>query len=111
MIKITYKAKGKKHKLSIEGHAESGDQGKDLVCCAISTLFYTLAQTIMEANEQGLLAKAPSIHEKNGNGTISCIANGRYEPNISLIWWTIINGFMLLEENYPKNIKFIKKIS
>ena len=109
MIKITYKAKGKKHKLSIEGHAEHGEQGKDLVCCAVSTLFYTLAQSVMEANGQGLLAKAPSIHEENGNGTISCIANGRYEANVSLIWWTILNGFMLLEENYPKNIKIIKK--
>jgi uncharacterized protein YsxB (DUF464 family) len=110
MITITYKAHGKKHKLSIEGHAESGEAGKDLICCAVSTLFYTLAQSMIEANHEGMLAKTPSIHEENGNGTISCVANGKYEANISLIWWTIINGFMLLEENYPQNIKFFKKI-
>lgn len=110
MITITYKAHGKKHKLSIEGHADSGERGKDLVCCAVSTLFYTLAQSLIEAYPEGMLIKVPSIHEENGNGTISCVANGKYEANISLIWWTIINGFMLLEENYPQNIKFFKKI-
>ena len=111
MITIIYKAKGKKHKLTIEGHAEHGEQGKDLVCCAVSTLFYTLAQSLLSSCEEGMLVKAPSIHDDNGNGTISCIAKGKYEANISLIWWTIFNGFMLLEQNYPKNIKIIKKFS
>lgn len=111
MITITYKGKGKKHKLSIVGHAESGDQGKDLVCCAVSTLFYTLAQSLLSASDMGMLTKAPTIVDENGNGTISCVANGRFEPNVSLIWWTMVNGIMLLERNYPKNIKFIKKIS
>ena len=111
MITITYKATGKKHKLRIEGHAESVEEGKDLVCCAVSTLFYALAQSITEAHSMGMLTKEPVIFQENGNGTISCIANGRFQPNVSLMWWTIINGFMLLEENYPKNIKIKKKFS
>jgi uncharacterized protein YsxB (DUF464 family) len=111
MITITYQAKGKKHKLSIEGHAEHGEQGKDLVCCAVSTLFYTLAQSLLSSYEEGMLVKAPSIHDDNGNGTIKCVAYPKYEANISLIWWTITNGFMLLEQNYPENIKIIKKFS
>jgi hypothetical protein len=45
-----------------------------------------------------------TYNEEDGNGHISCKPKADYEANISLIYWTILNGFQLLAENYKKNV-------
>ena len=89
--------------LDITGHAEHGKKGEDIVCSAISILFYTLAESLNNCKD--MLEEAMTYNEEDGNGHISCKPKAEYEANISLIYWTILNGFQLLADNYEKNVK------
>lgn len=99
---ITIKFNPNTFTLDITGHAKHGKKGKDIVCSAISTLFYTLAQSLYEATD---MLEDISFSDKDGNGHISCKPKAEYEANVSLIYWTILNGFELVAKNYEKNVK------
>ncbi len=103
MIEITFNEKTLE--LSVSGHAEHGNKGEDIVCSAVSILFYTLAESLTDAKE--MLVQNPRIEMEDGNGTISCVPKGMYEANVTLIYWTVLNGFNLLAENYEKNINLV----
>ena len=103
MINITYKPKT--FELELNGHAGHGKKGKDIVCSAVSCLFYTLGENLYEC--VGMLEEAPMINDEDGKGYLSCIPKKEYEPNIKLIYWSITNGMKMVAENYPKNVKFI----
>lgn len=89
--------------LDITGHAEHGEKGEDIVCAAISTLFYTLAESLYAMKEY---TESLDIDDTDGHGHIVCNPKEKYEANISLIFWTILNGFELVAKNYQDNVKF-----
>ena len=49
MLNITFKPKTLE--LEITGHAKYGNEGGDIVCAAISSLFYTLYETLNQSAE------------------------------------------------------------
>lgn len=100
MIEITFNEKNLE--LSVSGHAEHGNKGEDIVCSAVSILFYTLAESLTESKE--MLVQNPHINMEDGNGTISCVPKGIYEANVSLMYWTVLNGFNLLASEYKNNV-------
>lgn len=100
MIEITFNEKNLE--LSVKGHANHGEKGEDIVCSAVSILFYTLAESLNEAKE--MLVKNPLINMEDGNGTISSVPKGIYEANVSLMYWTVLNGFNLLASEYKNNV-------
>lgn len=100
MIEITFN--GKNLELSVKGHANHGEKGEDIVCSAVSILFYTLAESLTESKE--MLVQNPHIDMEDGNGTISCVPKGIYEANVSLMYWTVLNGFNLLASEYKNNV-------
>ena len=89
----------------ITGHAEHGKKGEDIVCAAISALFYTLAESLYYSEH--MLEETFDFSDEDGNGHISCKPKPEFEGNISLIYWTILNGFEVIEKNYEKNIKLL----
>ena len=89
--------------VDIDGHAKMGEKGKDIVCAAISALFYTLAESLYQAKD--MLSEDIEFSNEDGNGHISVKPKVEYEANVSLIYWTILNGFRMVEENYQKNVK------
>lgn len=91
--------------LDINGHAKHGKKGEDIVCSAISILFYTLAESLNNCRD--MLQEEMVFKFDDGNGYISCKPKAEYEANISLIYWTILNGFQLVAENYKKNVNLI----
>jgi uncharacterized protein YsxB (DUF464 family) len=91
--------------LDVTGHAEHGKKGEDIVCSAISTLFYTLAESINKSSH--MLKEEMEFNNDDGNGHISCKPKEEYEANISLIFWTILNGFKLIADNYEKNVAMV----
>lgn len=105
MIKVTIKPDD--YQVKIKGHAECGEKGNDLVCCAVSTLFYTLGQSYMESER--MLQKKPVFTDKDGEGFCKCVPKKEYEGNIARSLWTIIQGFMLVSANYPDNVKIFLK--
>ena len=103
MINITFNPKT--FTLDITGHAEHGKKGEDIVCSAISTLFYTLAQALYESKE--MLSEDIVFSDEDGNGHLSCKPKAEYEGNVSLIYWTILTGFDLVSKNYEKNVNLL----
>lgn len=102
MINITYAPND--HKLLLEGHAGYSEEGKDIVCAAVSILFYTLAHDLEEII--GCL-EGPAAKEIGKDGSsIACTPKKGYEGNVELIYWSIINGLQLLAVDYPDNISF-----
>ena len=91
--------------LDIEGHAEYDEKGKDIVCSAVSTLFYTLAESLYTMKDY---IEDLDIDDTDGFGHIECKPKYEYEANISLIYWTILNGFELVAKNYEKYVKLVE---
>lgn len=102
---INIKFNPKTFTLDIDGHAEHGKKGEDIVCSAISTLFYTLGQALYEQKE--MMAEDIDFSDEDGNGHLSCKPKEEYEANVSLIFWTILTGFELVAENYKKNVNLL----
>ncbi len=100
MIKIKFNPKT--YALDITGHAKHGEKGEDIVCAAISTLFYTLAESLYECKH--MMAKDIVFSDEDGNGHIRCKPKAEYEANVSLVFWTILKGFDLVARNYEKNV-------
>lgn len=103
MIQVTYHRKY--HKLTIEGHAHSGEAGHDLVCASASILAYTLAASVanMSAAKQ---IREPVIRLDPGDAEISCKTIRRFEAPVTLIFDTICGGYELLARDYPENIHY-----
>lgn len=101
MIKITFEPDTLT--IDINGHAEHGKKGEDIVCAAISTLFYTLASSLYEVKH--MMAEDIDFSDEDGNGHISCNPKKEFEANVSLIYWTILNGFQMVADEYKKNVK------
>ena len=101
MIKITFNPK--KYDIKITGHADHGKKGEDIVCSAISTLFYTLGETLYESRE--MLNGDFIFDNYNGKGHIWCRPKPEYEGNIARSYYTIMVGFDLVAKNYEKNVK------
>ena len=103
MIEIKFSPE--EYKVCITGHAEHGEKGKDIVCAAISTLFYTLAESLYDVAE--MLDGDMVFSDKDGNGFLKVTPKKEFEANISLIYWTILNGFDLVAKNYEKNVSLV----
>lgn len=102
MINITFKPKTLE--LEINGHAGQDEKGKDIVCAAISALFYTLAQALCESEE--MLAEEPTIKEEDGNGYLCCKPKKEFEGNITRSYWTILIGLQMIANEYKEYVVF-----
>lgn len=100
MIKIVFNPNT--YALDVTGHAEYGKKGEDIVCAAISTLFYTLGESLYKSRQ--MIEDDFIFENEDGNGHIECKPKAEYEANVSLIYWTILNGFELVAENYKENV-------
>ena len=104
MTDIIYNLKNKC--VTIKGHAQSGEHGKDLICAAVSTLTYTLAENI-----SGYASEIEGIqtHIKldEGDAKIVCTkCPPEFDKVIDLVFCTICTGFEKLAETYPENVKY-----
>lgn len=88
--------------LEINGHAEQGKKGEDIVCAAISTLFYTLGQALMDSEE--MLTEKPIFKDEEGAGYLSCKPKEEFKGNIARTYWTILTGLQLVAEEYNKYV-------
>jgi uncharacterized protein YsxB (DUF464 family) len=102
MINIEFNPKALQ--LDIKGHAGQEEKGKDIVCSAISILFYTLAQNLHESVE--MLQEAPTVTDKDGEGYLRCKPKEEYQGNIALMYKTILTGMQIVADEYPEFVTF-----
>ena len=101
---INIKFKPETLELEIKGHAEHSEKGEDIVCSAISTLFYTLGETL---NQSISMQEQPiEFKDEDGKGYLRSYPKREYEGNIACIYRTILIGMELVAVNYPKNVTF-----
>lgn len=103
MIKVVYHRD--RNRVSVEGHAKSGEAGHDLVCASASILVYTLAAFVenMKASRQ---TYNPVLEVKEGDAVVSCEPPSRHKGAVTLVFDSICAGFELLAKHYPDNISY-----
>lgn len=85
------------------GHADgAGDPGNNLVCCAVSTLMYTLVEA---ANTMDI---PYSSKEELGFMDVTFTPRPAKAYEADMIFKTIISGLVALASQYPDHI-FIRK--
>lgn len=98
---VTIRYFPQENRVTVQGHAGSGEKGRDLVCSAVSALTYTLAENV---NGLGGLAKDVVLRLTPGDAEISCRAEPEYRAVVQLIFDTIMTGYQLLGGKYPQYV-------
>lgn len=105
MINATYDRKNLK--LTVKGHAHSGEPGFDLVCAAASILVYTLAGNVAQIGTNRKQVRRPKIIIQEGNAEISCSPVHGMKNVVTLVFDSICAGFDVLAQKYPDNVHYI----
>lgn len=103
MIRIVYHRKY--HRVTVDGHAQSGEVGHDLVCAAVSALAYTLGAAIANMEAAGQVRNAVADF-KSGHAELACKAPHRLNATVTLVFDTVCNGFALIAGKYRENVSF-----
>lgn len=102
MITVTYNQK--KHIVKVEGHANSGEYGHDLICASASMLVHTLIANVQCFEKCS--SKKSVVKLESGNTYIHCKPLEVYEGACELVFNSVCVGFELLANNYPENISY-----
>ena len=93
------------NRLTIEGHANSGEPGHDLVCAGVSALAYTLAANVGHMEEGGQV-RDTIVKLEPGHAEISCRVNTRYKAIVQTVFQAVIVGVELLAVHNPQYLSF-----
>ena len=103
MVKIVYHRD--LNRVTVEGHAKSGEAGHDLVCASASILVYTLASFVENMKRAGQVYN-PTAEIKEGDAVIYCSPPTKYRSSVTLVFDSICAGFELLARDYPDNVSY-----
>lgn len=84
--------------VACQGHAGYADEGKDIVCAAVSILAYTCANAL-----ESVAGEKPETSEKDGFLSISLPNGGGHDAQI--IFQTVIQGLQDLMDAYPSYLQ------
>ncbi|SRR5574344_1125471 len=97
MIKVNViKVNSKIKSIELKGHANSANEGEDLVCAGASTCFSGSINALEEKDNF-------DFKYEKGNGLISAINETSEHDNIVLE--VLLNQLIYLSNYYPKNLK------
>ena len=97
MIKVEVTKKN----ISILGHANYDEYGKDIVCAAVSTAVILSVEAISSFDEH-------AVDVKQSNDKLEVIIN-KYDNITNKLIVNLLNCLKELEKKYPKNIKITNK--
>lgn len=103
MIQVTYYRSY--NRLTVEGHAHSGEPGKDLVCASASILAYTLAANVANMAYLGHV-RIESMVLSSGKAEIAIKPRSGVSAIVGRIFESICVGFELLAKDYPQYIRY-----
>lgn len=83
--------------VTINGHTNYDDYGKDIVCASVSTIATTTINAIIRIND-----KAIGYEVKDGFLNIKILLHDKY---IDILLENMIDLFKTLSKDYPKNVK------
>ena len=100
--------KGKKtyrFELTVSGHAQSGEPGRDLVCCAVSTLVGTL----LAALDENEIAYEADSDAEAGYADLTVDVGELEMPTVYIMYMTIMIGLLQIADEYPEYVSIHKK--
>ncbi len=92
--------------ISIEGHAGFESYGKDIVCAGISTLAYTLLNSLCDEEAADNIKFIKKI-VREGYMYFEFSFFDYSKTRVKGITDALINGFLMLEDSYPQHIKVV----
>ncbi len=102
MIIIKYqKQKNEIKKITISGHANYDDLGKDIVCAAVSSIVFTTINILLK------LEKNIQYKKEKNKINIKVIQN---DKELDLIIKNLIETLQELKQQYPKNLKIHEEV-
>jgi len=81
--------------ITISGHANSAEYGKDIVCASVSSIVYTTINALKKIQEQSIEV------EDNGSMVIKVLTE---DEIVKALIENMIELLKSLEEDYPKNL-------
>lgn len=103
MIEVIYYREH--NRLTVKGHAQSNEYGKDLVCAGVSALALTMAANVGNMAAKGYV-KDPVTRLEPGDAEISCNPRTRYRESVRQVFMSVCVGFEILADQYPDYISY-----
>lgn len=85
--------------IKISGHANMGDYGQDIVCSAVSSLCFCIGNQLLMLNENLAIS---------ADDNIFLFCNLPHDHDVELLITTLINGLMMISQEYPQAIKLME---
>lgn len=98
MVRAKYIAEDSTHTLSVVGHANYAEYGKDIVCAGVSAIVQALIGWIEENHYK---AECISIDPKAGEVIISCDGG----EDIAAVFHMASIGLEQLSDSYPDHVQ------
>lgn len=94
--------------LTVKGHADYAEHGKDIVCSAATILTYMVAQEVIDADNTGKLDGNPQVTLEEGDSAIACSCNSESSYDEMLgVFRGSLTGFKLLSNSYSDHISVV----
>lgn len=103
MIEITYVQNH--NRVTITGHAQSGEAGHDLVCAGVTTLVYTLACNIQLLEEAGAVREM-EVRLEPGDACVRCIPTSSMEATVKFLFTSICVGLEQMALAHPDCVRY-----
>lgn len=98
MVRAKYTVDEKTHTLTVLGHANYAEYGKDIVCAGVSSLVQALIAWI---EENFYKAECISVDPKEGEVIISCEGG----EDIAAVFQMVTIGLGQIAESYPDHVQ------
>ncbi len=100
MIKINISEYG----ISADGHAGYAEYGRDIVCSAVTSLLYMMAECIRQENDVGHLRNM-EITLEPGHAVLAAVPAKEYGERLSTMFCTVKTGLAVVAEMYPDYVQ------
>ena len=94
MISADFTKKDGRVRLILSGHAGYSDGGSDIVCAAVSGLFYALVGYLSNMKKEGLVIRSMA----SGSGDVECSEEGEEAMKLACI------GLVQIALGYPNHL-------
>ena len=93
--------------ITITGHAQAAEKGKDLICAGTSVLSLTLLQVIKTMESQGFFVNNVKAKVKDGFTSIMCKPKAEYYQTVLNSILTLKTGFNMLATMFGGYIEVV----
>lgn len=97
MINVRFEEKGAERALTVSGHANYAEMGKDIVCSGVSAIALALASFVENYSERN------SIQIEDGGGFVKIIAFN-CDKGVDAAFRMALIGMLQIEMSFPKYV-------